>query len=148
MPASATLFAGERWTAGVLGALAAWLTRLQRIRGRLWVPAVAACAVVVWLISMVGYDSTYLNMIQPNERLRIDYARFEAAGMPSAQLSIVIRRNNEAPVVDAALNAAIIKATAEVEALPEVTKVIGPASIFAEVAPALAGDDPVDTVRR
>ena len=92
---------------------------------------------------MVGYDSTYLNMIQPNERLRIDYARFEAAGMPSAQLSIVIRRNNQAPVVDAALNAAIIKATAEIEALPEVTKVIGPASIFAEVAPALAGDDPV-----
>ncbi len=143
LAASATLFAGERWTAGLLGGLAAWITRLQRIRGRLWVPAVAACAVIVWLVSMVGYDSTYLNMIQPNERLRIDYARFEAAGMPSAQLSIVIRRNHEAPVVDAALNAAIIKATAEVEALPEVTKVIGPASIFAEVAPALAGDDPV-----
>jgi predicted RND superfamily exporter protein len=140
---SDTMFTGERRIAGVLGALAAWLTRLQRIRGRLWVPAVAGCAVVAWLISMVGYDSTYLNMIQPNERLRIDYARFEAAGMPSAQLSIVIRRNNPAPVVDAALNAAIIKATAEVEALPEVTKVIGPASIFAEVAPALAGDEPV-----
>ena len=41
------------------------------------------------------------------------------------------------------MNAAIIKATAEIEALPEVTKVVGPASIFAEVAPALAGDDPV-----
>ena len=96
---------------------------------------------------MVGYDSTYLNMIQPNERLRLDYARFDAAGMPSAQLSIVIRRNNQAPIVDAALNAAIIKATAEIEALPEVTKVVGPASIFAEVAPALAGERSAGAVR-
>jgi uncharacterized protein len=143
LASSPTLFAGERWTAGVLRALAAWLTRLQRIRIRLLVPTVAACAVVAWLISTVGYDSTYLNMIQPNERLRLDYARFEAAGMPSAQLSIVIRRDNQSPIVDAPLNAAIIKATAEIEALPEVTKVVGPASIFAEVAPALAGDDPV-----
>ena len=31
-------------------------------------------------------------MIQPHERLRVDYARFDAAGLPSAQLSIVIRR--------------------------------------------------------
>ena len=82
-------------------------------------------------------------MIQPNERLRLDYARFEAAGLPSAQLSIVIRRSDESPIVDAALNAAIVKATAEIEALPEVTKVVGPAAIFAEVAPALAGDEPL-----
>ncbi len=136
-----TIFAGERWTAAALDALAAWLTRLQRIRFRLAVPVVAACAVIAWLISTVSYDSTYLNMIQPTERLRVDYARFDAAGLPSAQLSIVIRRNHDSPVVDAALNAAIINATADIEALPEVTKVIGPASIFAEVAPALAGDE-------
>jgi hypothetical protein len=138
-----TLFAGERWTANVLGALAAWLTRLQRIRFRLLVPMAAACAAIAWLISTVSYDSTYLNMLQPTERLRIDYARFEAAGLPSAQLSIVIRRHNHAPIVDAALNAAIVNASADIEALPEVSKVVGPASIFAEVAPALAGEEPV-----
>jgi predicted RND superfamily exporter protein len=89
----------------------------------------------------VSYDSTYLNMIQPTERLRIDYARFEAAGLPSAQLSVVIRRDRPAEAVDAALNAAIINATTDIEALPEVSKVVGPASIFAEVAPALAGEE-------
>jgi predicted RND superfamily exporter protein len=137
------LYAGERWTVGVLGGLAAWLTRLQRIRGRLAVAAIAACAVVAWLISTVSYDSTYLNMIQPKERLRVDYARFDAAGLPSAQLTIVIRRSGETPIVHAALNAALVKATADIEALPEVTKVVGPAAIFAEVAPALAGEQPM-----
>jgi predicted RND superfamily exporter protein len=143
LTSSQTLYAGERWTAGVLGGLAAWLTRLQRIRGRLVVATVAGCAVVAWLISTVSYDSTYLNMIQRQERLRVDYARFDAAGLPSAQLSIVIRRGSDAPIVDAALNAAIVSATAEIEALPEVTKVVGPAAIFAEVAPALAGEQPL-----
>ena len=138
-----TLYAGERWTVGTLAALAAWLTSLQRIRYRLLAATVVACVVVAWLISRVSYDSTYLNMIQANERLRVDYARFEAAGLPSAQLSIVLRRSNHAPIVDAALNSAIVNATAEIEALPEVTKVVGPAAIFAEVAPALAGDQPV-----
>jgi uncharacterized protein len=140
---SRTFYAGERWTVNVLGALAGWLTRLRRIRFRLLVPMAAACAGVAWLISMVSYDSTYLNMIQPNERLRVDYARFEAAGVPSAQLSIIIQRSNHAPIVDAALNAAIGNATAEIEALPDVTKVVGPAAIFAEVAPALAGEQPM-----
>jgi hypothetical protein len=143
LASSRTLFAGERWAAGVLGALAAWLTRLQRIRVRLLVPMAAACAGIAWLISTVSYDSTYLNMIQEHERLRIDYARFDAAGLPSAQLSIVLRRDNAEPIVDAALNAAIVNATAAIEALPEITKVVGPASIFAEVAPALAGDAPM-----
>jgi hypothetical protein len=127
----------------VLAGLAAWLTRLQRVRVRLLVATVAACAVVAWMISTVSYDSTYLTMIQAQERLRVDYARFEAAGLPSAQLSVVIRRSSDGAVVDAALNAAIVNATAEIEALPEVTKVVGPAAIFAEVAPALAGDQPL-----
>lgn len=139
-----TMFAAEHRIVDALGALAAWLTRLQRYRFRLLIPMAAVCVVMVWLISTVSYDSTYLTMIQPQERLRIDYARFDAAGLPSAQLSIVLRRQNESPVVDAALNTAIAKATAEIEALPEVTKVVGPASIFAEVAPALAGTDPLE----
>jgi predicted RND superfamily exporter protein len=138
-----TLYAGEEWMVGVLGALAAWLTRLQRLRVRLLVATVAACAVVAWLISTVSYDSTYLTMIQAKERLRVDYARFDAAGLPSAQLSIVIRRSSDAPIVAAALNAAIADASADIEALPEVTKVLGPAAIFAEVAPALAGEQPL-----
>ena len=50
--------------------------------------------------------------------------------------------------VDAALNAAIVTATAEIEALPEVSKVVGPAAIFAEVAPALAGDATPRPLRR
>jgi predicted RND superfamily exporter protein len=134
-----TLYAGERWTVAALGALAAWLTRLRRIRGRLLVATAAACLIVVWLVSTVSYDSTYLTMIQAKERLRADYARFDAAGLPSAQLSIVVRRGSTNAVVDAALNSAIAGATADIEALPEVTKVVGPAAIFAEVAPALAG---------
>jgi uncharacterized protein len=138
-----TLYAGERWTVGVLGGLAAWLTRLQRMRGRLIAVTAAACVLVAWSISTVSYDSTYLTMIQPQERLRADYARFDAAGMASAQLSILIRRSTQAPLVDAALNTAIVDATAAIEALPEVTKVVGPAAIFAEVAPALAGEQPM-----
>ena len=138
-----SLFAGERLTFRILDALAAWLTRLHRIRVRLAVAAVAVCIVMAWLTSQVRYDSTYIHMIQATERLRQDYARFDAAGLPSAQLSIVIRRGHDAPVVEAALNSALVAASAEIEALPEVSKVIGPASIFAEVAPALAGDEPM-----
>jgi hypothetical protein len=139
---SGTLFAGERRMADVLSALAARLARLQRIRYRLLFPLAAACLVMVWLISGVNYDSTYLTMIQPGERLRVDYARFEAANLPSAQLSVVVRRGNGDAIVDAGFNRALIEATQEIEALPAVTKVVGPASIFAEVAPALAGDEP------
>lgn len=138
-----TLFAGERWATDILAGLAGWLAGLQRIRGRLAVAAVAVCLTMAWLTSLVTYDSTYINMIQAKERLRIDYARFEAAKLPSAQLSIVIRRPVREPIVDAALNAAIVDASASIEALPEVSKVVGPAAIFAEVAPALAGDEPL-----
>jgi predicted RND superfamily exporter protein len=134
------LFAGERPAARALAAIAAWLTRLQRVRLRLVVATAAGCAALAWLIAGVRYDSTYLNMIQPAERLRVDYARFDAAGLPSAQLNIVIRRAAPAPaVVDAALNAAIVAISDDLERLPDVSKVVGPASIFAEVAPALAG---------
>ena len=137
------LFVGERWAADVFAALAAWLTRLQRLRFRLILPMVAACAAMAWLISMVSYDSTYLTMIQPGERLRVDYARFDAAALPSAQLSIVIRRKDPA-IVDARLNAALMRVTAAIEALPEVSKVVGPAAIFSEVAPALAEGNSVE----
>ena len=137
------LFVGERWAADAFAALAAWLTRLQRFRFRLILPMVAACAAMAWLISMVSYDSTYLTMIQPAERLRVDYARFDAAALPSAQLSIVIRRKDPA-IVDARLNAALMSVTAEIEALPEVSKVVGPASVFSEVAPALADGTSVE----
>ena len=132
------LFAGERWAADTVAALARWLTGLRRIRYQLVAATVVACLVMAWLISRVSYDSTYLTMIDTNERLRVDYARFDAAGLPSAQLSVVIRRGNDADVVNAAFNAALVKASEEIEALPEVTKVVGPASIFQEVAPALA----------
>ena len=132
------LFVGEQWAADTVAALARWLTRLRRIRFRLVAATAVACLVMAFLISRVSYDSTYLTMIQPNERLRIDYARFDAAGLPSAQLSVVIRRSNNAGIVDAAFNAAVLAASDEIEALPEVTKVVGPASIFSEVAPALA----------
>jgi hypothetical protein len=137
-----TLFAGQRWIAALVEAVASWLTRLQRVRVPLAIAAAVACIAMAWLTSRVQYDSTYINMIQAKERLRQDYARFEEAALPSAQLSVVIRRPVKEPLVDARLNAAIVDATAEIEALPEVTKVVGPASIFAEVAPALAGNDP------
>ena len=134
-----TLFVGQRWTTVALGALAAWLARLQRVRVPLLVATAAVCVVMGWLILSVRYDSTYINMIEATERLRVDYARFDRAALPSAQLSIVIARKNSAASVEAALNTAIINATADIEALPEVSKVVGPASVFAEVAPALAG---------
>jgi predicted RND superfamily exporter protein len=138
-----TLYAGEGWVARAASALAASLTRLQRVRGRLLVGMVAVCAVMAWFTSMVRYDSTYIHMIQRTERLRQDYARFEAGNLPSAQLSVVIQRRGETPVMDAGINTAIVEASAEIEALPEVSKVVGPASIFAEVAPALAGEFPL-----
>jgi predicted RND superfamily exporter protein len=136
-----TLYAGEGWVASAVTRLAAVLTRLQRVRGPLLVALTAVCVLMAWLTSMVRYDSTYIHMIQRTERLRQDYARFEADDLPSAQLSIVIERQGESPVVDAGINRAIVDASAEIEALPEVSKVVGPAAIFAEVAPALAGEE-------
>jgi uncharacterized protein len=141
--AHGAMFAGERRIGDTLATLAAWLTKLQRYRVPLFTATAVMCAVMAFLISRVSYDSTYINMIQAQERLRIDYARFEEGGLPSAQLSLVIRRNADEPVVTAALNAAIADTSAAIEALPEVTKVVGPASIFAEVAPALAEGAPL-----
>ena len=138
-----TLFSGARVTANALGALGAWLTRLQRARGRLAIAMVAICLLMAWMTSRVRYDSTYIHMIQADERLRVDYDRFDGAALPSAQLSVIIRRGTDTGMVDAALNAALLNASAEIEALPEVSKVVGPASIFAEVAPALAGEEPM-----
>jgi len=138
-----TLYAGEHWIADAVASIAGWLERLQRIRLRLLAGMAAVCLVMAWLSSLVKYDSTYINMIQAKERLRQDYGRFEGAGLPSAQLSVVIRRNQPTGLVDAALNSAILNASADIEALPEVTKVVGPATIFAEVAPALAEDQPL-----
>ncbi len=137
------LFAGHRWAAPRLDALARLMARLQRMKSGVLAAAALACVAIVWLISMVQYDSTYLTMIDPGERLRQDYARFDAAGLPSAQLSVVIRQQGAAGIIDARLNAALRDVTAEIKALPEVSKVIGPAEIFAEVAPALAGDRPL-----
>jgi uncharacterized membrane protein YdfJ with MMPL/SSD domain len=82
-------------------------------------------------------------MIDATERLRVDYARFAASDLPSAQLSVVIRTTGAGASVGAALNSAIVTATAEIEALAVVTKVVGPGAIFAEVAPALAGAQPL-----
>jgi predicted RND superfamily exporter protein len=138
-----SLFAGDAWTGRVLGTLATWLAGLQRVRGRLLAAMVAVVAVMGWLTSQVRYDSTYVHMIQAEERLRQDYARFEAASLPSAQLSIVVTRAAATGSVEASLNAAILAASADIEALPQVAKVVGPASIFAEVAPALAADQPL-----
>jgi uncharacterized protein len=139
-----SLFAGDRLAARWLHSLAALMVRLQRVRTRVLAVTAAVCLAIVWLISMVHYDSTYLDMIHPEERLRQDYARFEAAGLPSAQLSVVIRHSDASSPIDARLNDAIRAATADITALPEVSKVIGPAEIFAEVAPMLAGDDPLE----
>ena len=138
-----TLFSGERRLGNALAALAAPFARLQRARYRILVPVAVASLAVVWLLAQVRYDSTYLHMIDATERLRVDYARFDEAQLPSAQLSIVIRRQDSNRPVDAALNNALRRATEEIEALGEVSNVIGPAAIFAEVAPALAGAEPV-----
>jgi predicted RND superfamily exporter protein len=102
---------------------------------------------VVWLISTVRYDSTYLTMFDERHRLRRDYARFDAASLPSSEFSVLIRRTGGTGVVEANFNEAIREATEEIEALPRVFKVVGPAGIFAEVAPALADDQPLSEFR-
>jgi predicted RND superfamily exporter protein len=137
------LYAGSQLTANALGALGAWLTRLQRIRGPLAIAMIAIVILMGWLTSRVRYDSTYIHMIQSTERLRVDYARFDAVALLSAKFCVVIRNSREPGVVDAGVIAAIVNASAEIEALPDVSKVVGPASIYAEVAPALAGDEPM-----
>jgi predicted RND superfamily exporter protein len=139
------LFAGSRWSGSRLEGLVDGLRRIQRWRYWILAPTAAVCVGIVWLISLVVYDSTYLNMVDEGERLRRDYARFDAAGLPSAELSVLIWRSGDSGIVDAGLNAAIGSATAEIEALPGVSKVVGPAGIFAEVAPALAGDEALES---
>jgi predicted RND superfamily exporter protein len=139
-----SLFAGHRLAARCFDRLAGLMVRLQRVRTRVLAATAVVCVAIASLLSMVHYDSTYLDMIHPGERLRQDYARFEAAGLPSAQLSVVIRRSDTSSPIDARLNDAIRVATAEISALPEVSKVIGPAEIFAEVAPMLADGEPLD----
>lgn len=138
---SRPLFAGTDWAGPRLEALVESLKRVDRVR--YWTAMLAVtCVAVVWFLGRVEFDSTYLNMIDGRERLRRDYARFDEAGLPSAELTVLIRRGNRANVVDARLNAAIREATREIESLPGVSKVLGPAAIFAEVAPALAGNEP------
>jgi len=137
------LYGGERRLGGALTTLAGIFSRLQRVRYRVIVPLAAVSIAAVWLVTQVRYDSTYLHMIAPTERLRVDYERFDAARLPSAQLSVVIRRSDAGESVGAALNTALTNATAEIERLGEVSKVVGPAAIFAEVAPALATDVPL-----
>jgi predicted RND superfamily exporter protein len=137
------LYAGEGRLTVALAALADAFSRLLHVRYRLIVPLAVVSIAAVWLVAQVRYDSTYLHMIDSSERLRVDYDRFDRAGLPSAQLSVVVRKKGGTGSVDAALNAALAGASADIEALDDVTKVIGPAAIFAEVAPALAGDQPL-----
>ena len=148
LASGAPLFGGERRLGVALAALAGTFSRLQRIRYRIIVPIAVVSLAAVWLVAQVRYDSTYLHMIAPAERLRVDYERFDAAQLPSAQLSVVIRRRDASGSLDASMNAALINATAEIEGLPEVSKVIGPGAIFAEVAPALAGNRPLAAFAR
>jgi predicted RND superfamily exporter protein len=143
LSANPALFSGEHRLGNWLAGLAAPFARLQRARYRVLVPVAVATVATAWLVTQVRYDSTYLHMIDANERLRVDYARFDEAHLPSAQLSIVIRRRDGNRPVDAALNNALRRATDDIEGLGEVSNVIGPAAIFAEVAPALAGDQPL-----
>lgn len=138
------LFLGERTGLGKLDAFITWLAGLQRFRTRLMVATIAVCSVIAWLASMVVYDSTYLEMMDRSEPLRQDYARLASAGLPSAQLSVLIAREDQSGLMDPSLNAAIMRATADIRGLPVVSAVIGPAEIFEEVAPQLAGDEPLD----
>jgi hypothetical protein len=141
------LFIGGDWVGLRLEALAEWLRRIQRFRYPILAATGLVCVAVVWLISTVRYDSTYLTMFDERHRLRRDYARFDAASLPSSEFSVLIRRTGGTGVVEANFNEAIREATEEIEALPRVFKVVGPAGIFAEVAPALADDQPLSEFR-
>jgi predicted RND superfamily exporter protein len=139
------LFAGAGWAGPRLEALVESMQRIRRVR--YWTAALAVtCVALAWMIAHVQFDSTYLNMIDGRERLRRDYARFDAAGLPSAELSILIRRGGNTGIVDARMNGAIREASRQIEALPGVSKVLGPAAVFAEVAPELAVDETAESV--
>lgn len=144
LAARSPLFLGERSGLGKLDAFIAWLSGLQRFRIRLLAATIAVCGVMAWLASMVVYDSTYLEMMDRSEPLRQDYARLASAGLPSAQLSVLITREDQSGLMDPVLNAAILRATTEIRGLALVSTVIGPAEIFEEVAPQLAGDEPLE----
>lgn len=144
LAAPSPLFLGERTGLGRLDELIKWLSGMQRFRPRLLVPTIAVCGAIAWQASTVVYDSTYLEMMDRSEPLRQDYARLASAGLPSAQLSVLITRKDQSGLMDPALNTAIQRATADIRGLTPVSTVIGPAEIFEEVAPQLAGDEPLE----
>ncbi len=89
-------------------------------------------------MSRVLFDSTYITMVSEEEVLAKDYAWLEQKTLPSASLSIFLDTGQTTGRLDAELVRAIRDLEAELLTLPGVIKTVGPAEIYAEVAPALA----------
>ena len=119
------------------------ITRLRPARYRLLLPVAAVCLVA--------------GLADLGRELRLDLPHDDSAGRAPARRLRPLRRRQPAErpaerrhppprrrrAGRRALNTALLDATREIEALPEVSKVVGPASVFSEVAPRLAGSDPV-----
>ena len=150
-PPAPTLFAGERRLGGALAALAGTFSRLQRIPLPASCVPMAAVSLVAGLAHRAGpsYDSTYLTMIHPAERLRVDYERFDAAQPPER----ATQRGDPPARRDGALVDAGIERRPPQRDAPRsrrcrrCRKSSDPASIFAEVAPRAGRQRPARGLR-
>lgn len=129
-------FASKRWLPLMLG----WSASL---RARPFLTFLVGGGFVVLLgagIAQLQIDSTYLNMVTQDERMRSDYALLEDATIPSAQIDIVLTADRKDGQVAPDLNTAIRALSDRLLSLPNVHKVIGPSQIYAETAPRLRDD--------
>lgn len=126
-------FASPRWLPRMLG----WGDSL-RARPLLTLAVGAVIALGLGTgIARLNVDSTYLNMVAEDERMRSDYALLEQRGIPSAQIDIVLTSDRTDGQVPPELNDAIRSLGDRLTGLPGVHKVIGPGQIYAETAPRL-----------
>ena len=101
-------------------------------------------ALIFWGLTHMKFDSTYLNMVAPDEPMKQYYDTLDDIDHYSANVSVLLRNKNpEGLLTQADLNAFqdISKA---IEAHPAVLKVVGPANIYDEVAPFFPADQNSD----
>ena len=151
---------GVLWSGLHMGIVLPWLLlrfsrdlALPRFGADRWLPWMLATGqalrrkpalsilVVGAIVSILGtglvrltVDTTYLNMVAEDERMRTDYGLLEKRGIPSAQLDIVLRTERTDGQVAPELNAALREISTRLTSLEGVRKIIGPAHIYTELA--------------
>lgn len=106
---------------------------------------VALTTLIVFGVSKLTFDSTYLNMVAQDEQMRQDYDLLAARDVPSAQLNVVLRADRTDGIVSADLNKAMAALAQDFLAIDGVQKVLGPPQIYGETAPRLREDIPQAT---